>query len=89
MCFKQTKIARAIITTININISMDIDNKHGRNGIITINKHKTARTVNYTIHRTVNYNVIVHENNEKEARETIAKIREELARAGIPGILIN
>ena len=44
--------------------------------------------MNFTIHKTSHYNVIVHTNNEKEAKEIIATVKEELARAGIPGLSV-
>ena len=69
----RTKINK--IATININIFINIYNKHEGSAEKTITKHKTARTMNI--------NVNMNTNNEKEAKTAVAKIRETLTKAGI------
>ena len=89
MCFEQTEIDQdRTINTVDVNISMDIDKKHREKGVVTFHKTRITKTVNFTIHRKSHYNVIVHTNNEKKAKEIIATIKEELTIAGIPGLSI-
>ena len=44
--------------------------------------------MNFTIYKKSHYNVIVHTNNEKKAKEIIATIKEKLTIARIPGLSI-
>ena len=89
MAFKQAKIDRhRTINTVDVNITMDINKKHRKKGAVSYRRTRLTKTVNFTIHKKSHYNVIVHTNNEKKAKEIIATIKEELTIAGIPGVSI-